>query len=171
MVQQRTLLGEGLTADFTLEGLDAGVDAHVSVQVALLREGLAAEEAHEQLVHLEVVGVVLQLAEDPSALGALVVPLERLVVVPLVHNVFLCRRGLKRGTVRVPGHARRNRHLTATTVHSGVDEGVLRLRRVEGSRWACGEVTSDGVFCYVRHRLHFYYSDVTVHHTLPWTTS
>lgn len=146
MIQQRTLLGKGLTTDFTLKGLDAGVDTHVSVQVALLREGLATQQAHKQLVHLEVVGVVLQLAEDPGTLGALVVPLERFVVVPLVHVVFLCRRGLRRGAERVSGHTRWNRHLTATTVHSGVDEGVLGLRRVEGSRWAGGEVTSDGVF-------------------------
>lgn len=68
-------MGEGLAADFTLKGLDTSVHAHVSVQVALLREGLAAQEAHEQLVHLEVVGVVLQLAEDPGAFWALVVPL------------------------------------------------------------------------------------------------
>lgn len=91
MIQQRALLGESLTADLTLEGFDAGVNAHVPVQVALLCEGLAAQQAHEELVHLEVVGVVLELAEDSGALGALVVPLERLVVVPLVSDVFLCR--------------------------------------------------------------------------------
>lgn len=43
VIQQRTLLSEGLAADFTLEGFDASVDAHVSVQVALLRESLAAQ--------------------------------------------------------------------------------------------------------------------------------
>lgn len=101
MIQQRTLLGEGLTADFTLEGLDAGVNSHVSVQVALLREGLATQEAHEQLVHLEVVGIVLQLTEDPGAFRALVVPLERFVIVPLVPAMFLCRRRWRRGTERV----------------------------------------------------------------------
>lgn len=93
MIQQRALLGKGLAADFTLEGFDAGMDSHVSVQVALLCEGLAAQEAHEQLVHLEVVSVVLQLAEDTGALGTLVVPLEGFVVVPLVSSVLFCGRG------------------------------------------------------------------------------
>lgn len=92
VIEQRALLGEGLATDFALEGLDAGVDTHVPVQVSLLREGFAAQEAHEELVHLQVVGVVLQLAKDPGALGALVVPLEGLVEVSLVSAVFLRRR-------------------------------------------------------------------------------
>lgn len=167
MIQQRTLLCEGFATDFTLEGLDASVDAHVSVQVALLREGLATQEAHEQLVHFEVVGVVLQLAEYPGTFGALVVPLERFVIVPLVPGVFLCRRGANWAS----SHAGWTRHLTATTVHCGVDEGVLGLRGVKWSRATGREVTSDGGFCYVRHRLHFYYSDVILQHTLPWTAA
>lgn len=122
VIQQRTLLGEGFTADFTLKGLDAGVDAHMSVQVSFLCEGLSTQEAHEQLVHLEVICVVLKLAEDTGTLRALVVPLEGFVIVSLVSNVFVCRRGKRRGTERVPGHTGRNRHLTASTVHSGVDE-------------------------------------------------
>lgn len=167
MIQQRTLLGEGFATDFTLEGLDASVHTHVSVQVALLCEGLAAQEAHEQLVHFEVVGVVLQLAEYPGTFGALVVPLGRFVIVPLVPGVFLCRRGANWAS----GHARWTRHFTATTVHSGVDEGVLGLRRVKWSRATGREVPGDGVFRYVQHRLHFYYRDVTLQHTLPWTAA
>lgn len=92
MIQQRTLLREGLPADLTLEGLDAGVNPHMSVQVPFLREGLPAQQAHEQLVHLQVVGVVLQLPENPGAFGALVVPLQGFVVVPLVDAVLLSRR-------------------------------------------------------------------------------
>lgn len=164
VIQQRTLLGEGLATDFTLEGLNAGVDAHVPVQVALLRERLAAQQAHEQLVHLEVVGVVFQLAEDPGALGALVVPLQRFVVVPLVHAVFLSRKGAE----RVSGRAGRNRHLTAATVHGGVYERVLGRGRVEsrGDSGTGQQATGDGVFGNVGHRLHFYYGDVALHHTL-----
>lgn len=122
VIQQRTLLGEGLAANFTLEGLDTGVDTHVSVQIAFLCECLSAQEAHEELVHLKMVGVVLQLAEDPGTLWALVVPLQRLVIVPLMCAVFLSRRGWRRGAERVSGNARWNWHFTTATVYGGVDE-------------------------------------------------
>lgn len=98
------------------------MNPHVPVQVALLCESLPAEEAHEQLVHLEVVGVVFQLSENTGAFGALVVPLWGLVVASLVGAVFLIGRGSWRGTERIIGHARRQGYIAAPTVHSGVNE-------------------------------------------------
>lgn len=167
VILQRTLLGEGLTTNFTLERLDASVDAHVSVQVALLREGFTTEEAHEQLVHLEVVGIVLQLAEHPGTFGALMVPLTRVVVVSRMPAVLVSGRG----TEWESSHAEWTGHLAATAVHGGVDEGVLWFRGMKGGRGAAGEVTRGGGFGCVINRLHFYYSYVTVYHTLPGTSA
>lgn len=167
VILQRTLLGEGLTANFTLERLDASVDAHVSVQVALLREGFTTQQAHEQLVHLEVVGVVLQLAEHPGAFGALMVPLTRVVVVSRMPAVLVSGRGTERESSHVEGSG----HLAAAAVHGGVDEGVLRFGGMKGGRGAASEVTRDGGFGCIINRLHFYYSYVTVHHTLPGTSA
>lgn len=166
VVLQRTLLGEGLPADFTLEGLDARVHAHVPVQVALLREGLPTQEAHEQLVHLQVVGVVLQLAEHPGTLGALVVPLAGGVVAPRMPAVLVSGRGAERES----GHAERGPgHLAAAAVHGGVDEGVLRLRGVQGGGGAAGEVPGGGALGRIVDRLHFDYGDVAVSRPLPGT--
>lgn len=92
MIEQRALLCKRLPAYFTLKRLDPRVDPHVSMQVALLRECLATEQAHEQLVHFEMVGIVFQLPENPCALGALVVPLWRLVVPSLVRLFVGWRR-------------------------------------------------------------------------------
>lgn len=84
MIEQRALLSKRLSANLALKWFDARVDPHVPMQVALLRECLATEETHEQLVHFEMVGVVLKLPENPGTLGALVVPLWRFVVSSLV---------------------------------------------------------------------------------------
>lgn len=165
VILQRALLGEGLAANLTLERLDAGVDAHVPVQVALLREGFPTQEAHEQLVHLEVVGIVLQLAEDPRTFGTLVVPLTGVVVVPWIAEVLVGQGGAEWEA----GHAWQGGDLAATTVHGGVDEGVLRFGGVKGGRGAAGEVAEDGGFGRVVDRLHFDYGYVTVYHTLPGT--
>lgn len=82
VVQQRALLSKRLPADLTLEGFDAGVDPHVPVQVSFLGKRLSTQEAHKQLVHLQMVGVVLQLTKYTCAFWALVVPLHALLPVP-----------------------------------------------------------------------------------------
>lgn len=79
VILQRALLCKSLSADLALKRLDAGMDTHVAVQVPLLRESLPTEEAHEKLVHLQVVGVVLQLAENAGAFWTLVVPLKAFI--------------------------------------------------------------------------------------------
>lgn len=58
VVQERAFLSEGLATYVALKGLDASVDPHVPVQVTLRGERLSTQQAHEQLVLLEVVGVV-----------------------------------------------------------------------------------------------------------------